>query len=782
MIVDTAKMADSTALFGLTREDQSYMRSGIMPSTCASVVLATPPLKTKCLIGKIGENSCVVTKPGQTDEQRVTSHESFEVEQVKNIKELVPEWDDDEVDELMVLSPKTTPRMHKETAELPCDPGLKHVISGDFDIACPFPGIEGEAVVTRQKGTQDLYFIKAHVKRLFGNGDGPARKARREREALRMLTKHDVPFTTRLHCSWQDMSAFFLVTTFCPGGDLRTLVEHSGPVCPDEARIYAAEIVGALGSLHELGVVHRDLNPGNVFIGADGHIVLAGFERALFINDDGICISDDPDVVDTQEVRPHQAPEIVLGWVHDCAVDWWGFGVVLFYILTGRYPFCDEDDMDGTHIDLVRSRILHGGLAADQLSSDLDVLDLIWKCLQRNPLFRCDIHNVLAHPYFADVDWEQVQAKELPVPPVPSLHQEIIAAAKEAVTGSSSAIGTSVNDEFFPYVWTPGTSENGEAQISSGHCPEIPEETTGTSGTMDMDLDSGPRTRMQSAASSMPTIQELDGDLSIPAEFGGLPLSDGVVEHKTRFGTLRKYSSLHFDADHKTDTLPSAPSVSRTNSSGASAHLSEKLPQSQSAYTSPLSIGTGSPRTRNKLRKKARPDSTPNSVLIPQSRLVLPEGIEQIGNGIGYTRRVEPTSYARLSLSTLTPRTCHALFTGGVPKHANARSRVGTAAPAGVAVMGSANTSEDQMDAVMHEMYGSAWRLGMSANEVSAAAADPRTYAAEARPGVGLGWGEGAVGLGRGVRRASPPKELATLSPNSTLRLVSPSTPRLEFY
>ena len=110
--------------------------------------------------------------------------------------------------------------------------------------------------------------------------------------------------------------------------------------------------------------------------------------------------------------------------------------------------------------------------------------------------------------------------------------------------------------------------------------------------------------------------------------------------------------------------------------------------------------------------------------------------------------------------------------------------------PAAVAVAGglaSAGASEDQMDTVMREMYGSTWALGMSAHELSAAAADPRAYAAEARPGVGvgvgLGWGEGSLGgHARATHCVVAPAELAALRPDSTLRLVSSSTPRLEFY
>ena len=79
------------------------------------------------------------------------------------------------------------------------------------------------------------------------------------------------------------------------------------------------------------------MKPAAVLIAADGHIMLSGFEHAQCLNDQGGCV---PFIVTTNKhpraVGVHDAPEILLDWAHDFGVDWWGFGVVLFWMLTAE--------------------------------------------------------------------------------------------------------------------------------------------------------------------------------------------------------------------------------------------------------------------------------------------------------------------------------------------------------------------------------------------------------------------------------------------------------------
>ena len=80
----------------------------------------------------------------------------------------------------------------------------------------------------------------------------------------------------RLLYSFQDKDHLYLGMEYVPGGNLQTLLENIELTEP-EARHYAAEMIMAVGELHRLGFIHRDLKPDNFLISAAGHLKLADF-------------------------------------------------------------------------------------------------------------------------------------------------------------------------------------------------------------------------------------------------------------------------------------------------------------------------------------------------------------------------------------------------------------------------------------------------------------------------------------------------------------------------
>jgi serine/threonine protein kinase len=93
-----------------------------------------------------------------------------------------------------------------------------------------------------------------------------------------VLVKSKVnPFLVHLWYSFQDEQHLFFAMEFCSGGDLRSLLTALGTLAEEEAKLYFAEMIVGVSTLHSMGYIHRDLKPDNFLIDNKGHLKLADF-------------------------------------------------------------------------------------------------------------------------------------------------------------------------------------------------------------------------------------------------------------------------------------------------------------------------------------------------------------------------------------------------------------------------------------------------------------------------------------------------------------------------
>lgn len=95
-----------------------------------------------------------------------------------------------------------------------------------------------------------------------------------------MLAECSHPFILKLHYSFQCSTKLYLLVDYEGGGSLFFHLEKKRRFTESEIMFYAAEIVLALGYLHQEGVIYRDLKPENILLDADGHIKLSDFGLA----------------------------------------------------------------------------------------------------------------------------------------------------------------------------------------------------------------------------------------------------------------------------------------------------------------------------------------------------------------------------------------------------------------------------------------------------------------------------------------------------------------------
>ena len=114
------------------------------------------------------------------------------------------------------------------------------------------------------------------------------------------------------------------------GRSLAQVVATEGTWTPEDAARLGLQIVEALETAHEAGIVHGDVTPSNVVIGPDGDATLVGFPPI--------------DAVDQPTGSAgYVAPERITPGPLSSAVDLFGLGATLFFAVDGHSPFDGED-------------------------------------------------------------------------------------------------------------------------------------------------------------------------------------------------------------------------------------------------------------------------------------------------------------------------------------------------------------------------------------------------------------------------------------------------------
>jgi serine/threonine protein kinase len=129
----------------------------------------------------------------------------------------------------------------------------------------------------------------------------------------------------------------YLVTDYAAGGTLRQ--RHPGKTILPLPRIiaYVQQIAAALQYAHEQKLIHRDVKPGNMFIGQHGTILLGDFGLALDMHKNGGAMP-----LDVAGTVPYMAPEQLMGM--PCyASDQYSLAAVVYEWLCGVQPLYDRD-------------------------------------------------------------------------------------------------------------------------------------------------------------------------------------------------------------------------------------------------------------------------------------------------------------------------------------------------------------------------------------------------------------------------------------------------------
>lgn len=312
-------------------------------------------------------------------------------------------------------------------------------------------GAFGEVRLVRKKDSGEVFALKSLVKSamVMKNQVGHVKA---ERDIL-ASADNDNEWLTTLHYSFQDDHMLYMVMEYLPGGDLMGLLIKEDTLSEATTRFYAAEMILAIESVHELGYIHRDIKPDNVLLDAHGHLKLTDLglckkmdtrvdllpvtqhtidDAAAAMNSAGALPTDGPDAsrsrpflrnrqvaFSTVGTPDYIAPEVLAqkGYGKEC--DWWSMGVILYECLVGYPPFYADEPMQ-TCRKIINWRQSFGFPPEAKATLSLQCMDFIKRlvCSADTRLGTTSVDELKNHPWLHGIDWTHLRSMKAPsIPP-----------------------------------------------------------------------------------------------------------------------------------------------------------------------------------------------------------------------------------------------------------------------------------------------------------------------------------------------------------------------------
>jgi serine/threonine protein kinase/Flp pilus assembly protein TadD len=190
---------------------------------------------------------------------------------------------------------------------------------------------------------------KAALKLLPMRFTEDAERLKRFQQEARAVVALNHPNILTVYEIGEDHSTHYIASELIEGETLRQRLMR-GRMQIGEAVDVAIQVAGALAAAHEAGIVHRDINPGNVMLRPDGYVKVLDFGIAKLAEQEAPATMPKEEALLLVETNvglilgtvPYMSPEQACGTPVDKRTDIWSLGVVLYEMVTGHAPFIGD--------------------------------------------------------------------------------------------------------------------------------------------------------------------------------------------------------------------------------------------------------------------------------------------------------------------------------------------------------------------------------------------------------------------------------------------------------
>ncbi|HET9025165.1 MAG TPA: response regulator, partial [Burkholderiaceae bacterium] len=220
----------------------------------------------------------------------------------------------------------------------------------------------------------------------LGIAENPSAARQRFAREAHVTAELQSPHTVQLYdFGITDAGSFYYVMERLRGIDLQRMVERHGPLPAERVVFLLKQACLSLSEAHSLGLVHRDIKPGNLFVcrlGLQfdflkildfGVVSRRGHGAPAPITEAGLVLG----------TPAYLAPELVGQDTFDSRVDIYSLGCVAYWLLTGRPPFEGEDALAVLKQHSTVAPLAPSEVSEKPVPQDLDAL--VVECLSKDP-------------------------------------------------------------------------------------------------------------------------------------------------------------------------------------------------------------------------------------------------------------------------------------------------------------------------------------------------------------------------------------------------------------